>query len=57
MNILQDFDEKLGGEDIFKPAVGNESLHQESNANIVRKVNFATSQNLVKHSCPTLKHL
>jgi len=43
-------------EDIFKPRVGNESLHQISNVNVVRTVNFATSQNLVKHSCPTLKH-
>jgi len=43
MNILYDFDEKLGGDDIFKPAVGNESLHQDSNY-VVRTVNFATSQ-------------
>jgi hypothetical protein len=29
-----------------KPTVGNESLHQESNGNGVRLVNFATSKNL-----------
>ena len=32
---------------IFKPAIGNESLHQDSNDNGVRIVNFATSKNLV----------
>jgi len=29
-------------EDIFKPRVGNESLHQDSNYNGARIVNFAT---------------
>jgi hypothetical protein len=32
------------GEDILKPAIGNESLHQDSNDNGVRIVNFATSK-------------
>jgi hypothetical protein len=36
----------VGRESIFKPTVGNESLHQESNDNGVRLVNFATSKNL-----------
>jgi hypothetical protein len=35
------------GENIFKPTTGNESLHQDSNDNGVRTVNFATSKNLV----------
>jgi hypothetical protein len=36
----------VGREDAFKPTIGNESLHQDSNDNGVRVVNFATSKNL-----------
>ena len=32
---------------IFKPTIGNDSLHQDSSDNGVRIVNFATSKNLV----------
>jgi len=35
---------------IFKPTIGNDSLHQDSNNNGVRIVNFATSKNLVVKS-------
>ena len=35
------------GEDIFQLTIGNENLHQDSNANGVRIINFATSKNLV----------
>jgi len=35
---------------IFKLTIGNESLHQDSNDNGVRIVNFATSKNLVVKS-------
>ena len=45
--ILRDFNAKLGREDIFKPTIGNERLHQDNNDNGVRIVNFATSKNLV----------
>jgi exonuclease III len=45
--LLGDFNAKLGREDIFKPTIGNESLHENSNDNGVRVVNFATSKNLV----------
>jgi len=38
------------GENIFKPTIGNESLHQDSNDNGVRIVNSATSKNLVVKS-------
>jgi hypothetical protein len=31
--VLADFNAKVGREDIFKPATGNESLHQISNDN------------------------
>jgi endonuclease/exonuclease/phosphatase family metal-dependent hydrolase len=45
--LLGDFNAKVGRENIFKPIIGNESLHQDSNDNGVRIVNFATSKNLV----------
>jgi hypothetical protein len=51
MNILLgDINEKLGGEDVFKPTIENESLHQDSTDNGVRKINFATSKTLVVKS-------
>jgi hypothetical protein len=40
----------VGRENIFKPTIGNESLHQDSNDNGVRIANFATSKNLVVKS-------
>jgi hypothetical protein len=49
--LLEDFSVKVGGEDIFKPTVGNESLHKVSNDSGVRVGNFATSKNMiVKHT-------
>jgi hypothetical protein len=39
-----------GREDIFKPIIGNESLHEASNANGVRVVNFTTSKNRIVKS-------
>jgi hypothetical protein len=45
--LLGDFNAKLGREDILKPAIGNECLHEISNDNGVRVVKFATSKNLV----------
>jgi hypothetical protein len=48
--LLGDFNTKLGREDIFKPVIGQESLHQDSNDNGVRLVNFAASKNLVVKS-------
>jgi hypothetical protein len=44
--LLGNFNVKVGREDIFKPTIGNESLHKISNDNGVRLVNFATSKNL-----------
>jgi endonuclease/exonuclease/phosphatase family metal-dependent hydrolase len=49
-NLLGDFNAKVGREDTFKPAIGKESLHQDSNDTGVRVVNFATSKNLVVKS-------
>ena len=48
--LLVDINAKVGREDIFKPIIGQESLHQDSNDNGFRIVNFATSKNLVVKS-------
>jgi len=48
--LLGDFNAKVGRENIFKPSIGNESLHQVSNDNGVRIVNFVTPKNLVVKS-------
>jgi hypothetical protein len=37
-------------EDIFKPTIGNESLHATSSDNGVRVVNYATTKNLTVKS-------
>jgi hypothetical protein len=42
--LLGDFNDKVGREDIFKPTIWNEMLHEISNDNGVRLVNFATSR-------------
>ena len=48
--LLGDFNAKVGRENICKPTIRNESLHQDGNNNGVRTVNFATSKNLVVNS-------
>jgi len=48
--LLEDFNAKVGRENIFKLTTGNESLCQDSNDNGVRIVNFAISKNLVVKS-------
>jgi hypothetical protein len=45
--LLREFNAKVGKENIFKPTIVNESLHQDSNNNGARIVNFATSKNPV----------
>jgi endonuclease/exonuclease/phosphatase family metal-dependent hydrolase len=45
--LLGDFNAKVGRENIFKLTIGKERLHEISNDNGVRIVNFATSKNLV----------
>ena len=45
----------MGRKNIFKLTIGNESLHQDSNDNGVRIVNFATSKNLVLKSTMFLR--
>jgi endonuclease/exonuclease/phosphatase family metal-dependent hydrolase len=44
--LLGDFNAKVGREDIFKPTIRNESLHEINNDNGIRLVNFGTSKNL-----------
>jgi hypothetical protein len=48
--LLGDFNAKLEREDIFKPTVWNDCVHQDINDNGVSKVNVATSDNLVVKS-------
>jgi hypothetical protein len=48
--LLRDFNAKVGREDIFKPTIGNESLHEISNDTGIRVVNFATSKNRIVKS-------
>jgi hypothetical protein len=48
--LFGDFIARVGRKDIFKTTIGNESLHQISNDNGVRVVNFATSENLIVKS-------
>jgi hypothetical protein len=51
MKILMGyFNARVGTEDIFKPIIDNESLHEASNDNGVRVVNFSTSKNLIVKS-------
>jgi endonuclease/exonuclease/phosphatase family metal-dependent hydrolase len=44
--LLGDFNAKVGKEEIFKPTIGNESLHEITNDNGIRVVNFVTSKHL-----------
>jgi hypothetical protein len=48
--LLGDLNAKVGREDIFKLTIGNERLHEISNDNGVRVVNFTTSKNLIVKS-------
>jgi hypothetical protein len=48
--LMGDFNAKVEREDIFKPIIGNESLHEASNDNRVRVVNFATLKNPVSRA-------
>jgi hypothetical protein len=56
--LLGDLNAKVGWEDIFKLTIGNESLHEISNDNGVRLINFATSikPKSQKYNVPTLQH-
>jgi hypothetical protein len=45
--LFGDFNAILGEGNILNPTIGNERLHEISNDNGVRAVNFATSKNLM----------
>jgi hypothetical protein len=46
--LFRDFSAKVGRKHIFKPTIGNESIHKISNDNGV--LNFAISKNLIVRS-------
>jgi endonuclease/exonuclease/phosphatase family metal-dependent hydrolase len=48
--LLGDFNTEVCREDIFNQTIGSESLHEISNDNGVRAVDFATSKNLIVKS-------
>jgi len=48
--LVGDFNEKVGRKNIFKPTIGTESLHQDSDDSGVRIVNIPTSKNLAVQS-------
>jgi hypothetical protein len=48
--LLGNVNAKVGREDIFRPTVKLESLHEINNDNGVRVVNFATSKNRIVKS-------
>jgi hypothetical protein len=48
--LLGDCNAKVGRENIFKTEIGTESLHEVSNDNGVRVVNFATPKNAIVKS-------
>jgi len=51
--LLENFNAKVGRENTFKPTIGNESIHQDTNDKGVRILNFATSKNVVVQSTKT----
>jgi hypothetical protein len=56
--LFGDFNAEVGREDIFKPTIGNESLHKISNqCNGGRVVMFATSKNLTANSVTFINFL
>jgi hypothetical protein len=50
MKMLLNFLAKVGKKDFFKSTIGNVSLHEISNDNVVRVVNFDTSKYLTVNS-------
>jgi hypothetical protein len=54
--LLGDFNANVAREDIFKPTIGNESLHEIINDNGSRVSNFAISKNNTVKSTMFLHH-
>jgi hypothetical protein len=55
--LLRNFNAEDEREDIFKPTIWNESLHEISNDNGVREVNFATQKDLSRVNCSKIATL
>jgi hypothetical protein len=54
--LLWNFNAKVGRENIFKPTIQNDSVHQDSKDSDVRIVNFDTSRKLfVKSRCSRIE--
>ena len=53
--ILGDFNAKVGKGSIYKPPIGNESLHNETNNNGIKMIQFAISNGL-NVRCTTFPH-
>jgi hypothetical protein len=45
--IIGDMNAKVGKEDAYRPVIGKYSLHNKSNDNSMRLINFASSRNMV----------
>ena len=44
--ILRDFNTKVGKESVYKPTIGNESLHNETKNNGIKMIQFVISNGL-----------
>jgi hypothetical protein len=54
--LLGDINANVGREDIFKPIIGKESIHEASNDNRVTVLNFAKSINVIFKSTIFPRH-